>query len=137
MSKISDEMMKDIEKDTVDMKPNYNGTKKEPSVLPAAVPALLLNGTLGIAVGMATNIPPHNLGELIDATTHLIENKDATTEDLCEFVTGPDFPTGGVIYGKSDIMHAYATGRGGIFTRGEAEIVELKNGSYQIIIKAL
>jgi len=137
MSKISDEMMKDIEKDTVDMKPNYNGTKKEPSVLPAAVPALLLNGTLGIAVGMATNIPPHNLGELIDATTHLIENKDATTEDLCEFVTGPDFPTGGVIYGKSDIMHAYATGRGGIFTRGEAEIVELKNGSYQIIITSI
>ena len=137
MSRVSGEMLRDIEKDTIDMKPNFDGTKKEPAVLPTAVPNLLLNGTLGIAVGMATNIPPHNLTELIDATTHLIENKDATTEDLCEFVTGPDFPTGGVIYGKSDIMHAYATGRGGITTRGEADIVELKNGSYQIVITSI
>jgi DNA gyrase subunit A len=137
MSRLAMEMMRDIEKDTINMKPNFDGTKKEPEVLPAAVPNLLLNGTLGIAVGMATNIPPHNLNELIDATVHLIENKDATTEDLCEFVTGPDFPTGGVIYGKSDIMHAYATGRGGIVTRGEADIVELKNGSYQIVITSI
>jgi DNA gyrase subunit A len=137
MSRISNEMLRDIEKDTIDMKSNFDGTKKEPSVLPTAVPNLLLNGTLGIAVGMATNIPPHNLTELINATTHLIENKDATTEDLCEFVTGPDFPTGGVIYGKSDIAHTYATGRGGIVTRGEAEIVELKNGSYQIVITSI
>ena len=137
MSRLAMEMMRDIEKDTINMKPNFDGTKKEPEVLPAAVPNLLLNGTLGIAVGMATNIPPHNLSELIDATVHLIENKDATTEDLCEFVTGPDFPTGGVIYGKSDIMHAYATGRGGIVTRGEADIVELKNGNYQIVITSI
>lgn len=137
MSKISSEMLRDIEKETVDMKPNFDGTKKEPAVLPSAVPNLLLNGTLGIAVGMATNIPPHNLGELIDATIHLIDNKDITTEDLCEFVQGPDFPTGGVIYGKSDIIHAYATGRGGIVTRGEADVVELKNGNYQIVISSI
>lgn len=137
MTRISSEILRDIEKDTVDMKPNFDGTKKEPSVLPTAVPNLLLNGTLGIAVGMATNIPPHNLGELIDASVHLIDNKDATTEDLCEFVQGPDFPTGAVIYGKSDIVHAYATGRGGILARGEADIVELKNGSYQIVITSI
>lgn len=137
MSKISSEVLRDIEKDTVNMKPNFDGTKKEPEVFPTAIPGLLLNGTLGIAVGMATKIPPHNLNELIDASIHLIENKEATTEDLCEFVTGPDFPTGGVIYGKADIMHAYATGRGGIVARGEADIVELKNGSYQIIITSI
>jgi DNA gyrase subunit A len=137
MSKISAEILRDIEKETIDMKPNFDGTKKEPTVFPTAVPNLLLNGTLGIAVGMATNIPPNNLTELIDASIHLIENKDATTEDLCEFVAGPDFPTGGVIYGKSDIMHAYATGRGGIVTRGEADIVELKNGNYQIVITSI
>ena len=137
MSKIAMEMLSDIEKDTVDMKPNFDGTKKEPTVLPTAVPNLLLNGTFGIAVGMATSIPPHNLTELIEASIHLIDNKEATTEDLCEIVTGPDFPTGGIIYGKTDIIHAYATGRGGIVTRGEAEIVELKNGSYQIVITSI
>ena len=134
MNKVTVEILRDIEKDTVDFQPNYDGTKKEPSVLPTRVPSLLMNGTLGIAVGMATNIPPHNLGELIDATTHLIENEDATTEDLCEFVKGPDFPTGGIIYNKADIRHAYATGRGGIVTRGVAEIVETKNDLFQIII---
>ncbi len=137
MSKISSEILRDIEKETIDMKPNFDGTKKEPIVFPTAVPNLLLNGTLGIAVGMATNIPPNNLTELIDASIYLVENRDATTEDLCEIVTGPDFPTGGVVYGKSDIMHAYATGRGGIVTRGEADIVELKNGNYQIIITSI
>jgi DNA gyrase subunit A len=137
MSKISMEMMRDIEKNTVDMAPNYDGTKKEPIVLPTAVPSLLLNGTLGIAVGMATNIPPHNLGEVIDATMHLIENKNATNEDLCEFVKGPDFPLGGVAFGQADIRQAYATGRGGVVVRGEAEVFETKNGQFQIIITSI
>jgi len=137
MSRISMEMMRDIEKDTVDMTANYDGTKKEPSVLPTAVPNLLLNGTLGIAVGMATNIPPHNLTEVLDATAHLIDNPEATTEDLCEFVKGPDFPLGGVAFGQADIRHAYATGRGGVLVRGEAEINETKNGQFQIIITSL
>lgn len=137
MSKISMELMRDIEKDTVDMTPNYDGTKKEPSVLPTAVPSLLLNGTLGIAVGMATNIPPHNLNEIVDATLHLIDNPQATTEELCEYVKGPDFPLGGIAFGQSDIRHAYATGRGGVVTRGEAEIVETKNGQFQVIITSI
>jgi DNA gyrase subunit A len=137
MSKISMEMMRDIEKDTVQMDLNYDGTKKEPRVLPTAVPSLLLNGTLGIAVGMATNIPPHNLREIIDATTHLIDNPQATTEDLCEHVKGPDFPVGGIAFGQSDIRQAYATGRGGVVVRGEAEIVEAKNGQFQIIITSI
>jgi DNA gyrase subunit A len=137
MSRISMEMMRDIEKDTVNMTPNYDGTKKEPSVLPTAVPNLLLNGTLGIAVGMATNIPPHNLNEVMDAAVHLIDNPEATTEELCEFIKGPDFPLGGIAFGQSDIRHAYATGRGGVVTRGEAEIVETKNGQFQIIITSL
>lgn len=137
MSRVSMEMMRDIEKDTVLMIPNYDGTKKEPSVLPTAVPNLLLNGTLGIAVGMATNIPPHNLGEVIDATTHLADNPHATTEELCEFVKGPDFPLGGIAFGQSDIRTAYASGRGGVVTRGEAEITETKNGQFQIIITSL
>src|SRR3989344_4786060 len=103
MTRLSSELLKDLEKETVEWRPNYDNTKKEPTVLPAAVPNLLLNGTLGIAVGMASNIPPHNLGEVVDATVHLIENKDAATEDLLQFVKGPDFPTGGVIYGAKDI----------------------------------
>lgn len=137
MSRVSMEMMRDIEKDTVQMEPNYDGTKKEPRVLPTAVPNLLLNGTLGIAVGMATNIPPHNLSEIVDATTHLIDNPQATTEELCDFVKGPDFPLGGVAFGQSDIRQAYATGRGGVVVRGEAEIVETKNGQFQIIITSI
>ena len=137
MSKISNELLRDLEKNTVDFRPNYDGSKKEPTVLPAGVPNLLLNGTLGIAVGMATNIPPHNLGEVVDATIHLIDNPDATTEDLAEFVQGPDFPTGGIAYNKTDILHAYATGRGGVVTRGVAEIVETKSGSFQIIISSI
>ncbi|MEN9552263.1 MAG: hypothetical protein RI935_640 [Candidatus Parcubacteria bacterium] len=137
MSKLSAEMLRDIEKDTVQMEPNYDGTKKEPRVLPTAVPNLLLNGTLGIAVGMATNIPPHNLGEVIDATVHLIDNPHATNEDLCEHVKGPDFPVGGIAFGQSDIRQAYATGRGGVVVRGEAEIVEQKNGQFQIIVTSL
>jgi DNA gyrase subunit A len=137
MSRVSMEMMRDIEKDTVQMLPNYDGTKKEPQVLPTALPALLLNGTLGIAVGMATNIPPHNLREVVDATVHLIDNPQATTEDLCEYIKGPDFPLGGVAFGQSDIRAAYATGRGGVTVRGEAEIFETKNGQFQIIITSI
>lgn len=137
MSRLSSELLRDIEKDTVDFRPNYDGTRKEPSVLPTAVPNLLLNGTLGIAVGMATNIAPHNLNEVVDATTHLIDNKDATNEDLLQFIKGPDFPTGGIMYGEKDIHHAYTTGRGGIVVRGEAEIVEDKKGQFQIIISSI
>jgi len=137
MSKISSLLLLDLEKDTVDFSPNYDQTRKEPKVLPTAVPSLLLNGTLGIAVGMATNIPPHNLGEVIDATIHLIDNKDASTEDLMQFIKGPDFPMGGIVYGQSDLVHAYSTGRGGVVTRGEAEIVEQKNGIFQIIITSI
>ncbi len=137
MSKVSMEMLRDIEKDTVQMEPNYDGSKKEPRVLPTSVPNLLLNGTLGIAVGMATNIPPHNLTEVIDATVHLIDNPTATTEDLCEYVKGPDFPLGGIAFGQADIRAAYATGRGGVTVRGEAEIFETKNGQFQIIITSI
>ncbi len=136
MSKVASELLRDINKETVEWKPNYDATKKEPAVLPSAVPQLLLNGTLGIAVGMATNIPPHNLREIIDATVFLADNKDATSEDLMQFVQGPDFPLGGVIFNSKEIQHAYATGRGGIVTRGIAEIVEDKNLS-QIIITSI
>lgn len=134
MSRLAGEMLKDIDKDTVDFRPNYDGTKNEPVVLPAVVPNLLLNGTLGIAVGMATAIPPHNLTEVVDATIHLADNSDATTEDLLKFVKGPDFPTGGIIFNEKDIHHAYANGRGGVIARGVAEIVENKAGNFQIII---
>ena len=137
MSKVAAELLRDIEKNTVDFRPNYDGSQTEPMVLPAAVPSLLLNGTLGIAVGMATNIPPHHLGEVIDGTLHLIENPDATTEDLVQFVQAPDFPTGGLIYNQKDILQAYATGRGGVVTRGEAEIVETKAGQFEIIITSI
>jgi len=134
MSKLAGEMLRDIDKDTVNFHPNYDGTRKEPSVLPAAAPNVLLNGTLGIAVGMATNIPPHNLTEVVDATIHLADNSDATTDDLLEFIKGPDFPTGGIIFNEKDIQHAYATGRGPVVTRGVAEIIETKGGQFQIII---
>jgi DNA gyrase subunit A len=137
LSRLSGEIMRDIEKDTVDFAPNYDGTREEPLVMPAAVPNLLLNGAMGIAVGMATKIPPHNLGELLDALVHLIDNPDSTTDDLLEFVKGPDFPTGGLAYNQADIRHAYATGKGGVLTRGEAEIVENKAGNFQIIIKSI
>jgi DNA gyrase subunit A len=137
MSKLATELLRDIEKETVDFVPNYDGTKKEPRVLPTATPNLLLNGTLGIAVGMATNIPPHNLGEICDAVDYILENKDATNEDLLQFVKGPDFPTGGIAFNAKDIAHAYATGRGGVVVRGEAEIVENKAGVFQIVITSI
>jgi len=137
MSAIAGEMLRDIEKDTVNFIPNYDGSKEEPTVLPSAIPQLLLNGSLGIAVGMATNIPPHNLSEVTDAILHLLVHPKATVEDLTEFVKGPDFPTGGIIFNKKDILQAYATGRGGIVTRGEAEITERKTGDWQIIISSI
>lgn len=137
MSKIASELLRDIEKNTVDFRPNYDATRKEPTVFPTAVPSLLLNGTLGIAVGMASNIAPHNLGEIVDACIHLIENDDATNEDLAEIVKGPDFPTGGLAFNKADIVHALSTGRGGVVCRGEAEVTEHKNGLYQITITSL
>ncbi len=137
MSRISEALLGDLEKDTIEWRPNYDGTLKEPTVLPAAVPNILLNGTLGIAVGMATSIPPHNLGELSNALTHLIENPDATVEDLMQFVTGPDFPTGAVAFNKKDLLHAYSTGRGGVVVRGVAEIVEGKKGDYTIVITSI
>lgn len=137
MSRIAAELLRDIDKDTVNFRPNYDGTRKEPEVLPTAVPNLLLNGTLGIAVGMATNVAPHNLGEVADATIHLVDNSEATTEDLLKFIKGPDFPTGAIVYGEKDIHHAYTTGRGGVVVRGEAEIIEDKKGQYQIVITSL
>ncbi|MCE9549382.1 DNA topoisomerase 4 subunit A, partial [Candidatus Nomurabacteria bacterium] len=137
MSKISSTLLQDLEKETVDFRPNYDQTRKEPIVFPSAVPALLLNGTLGIAVGMATNIPSHNLAEVLDATKHLIDNSDASTEDLMQFIKGPDFPTGGIAYGYKDMLHAYSTGRGGVVCRGEAEIVENKDGNFSIIITSI
>ena len=134
LTSLAEETLKDLEKDTVDFIDNYDATRKEPKVLPSAIPQLLLNGTMGIAVGMATNIPPHNLNEVIDAASHLGKHPRATTEDLLEFIKGPDFPTGGIIYSKKDIAAAYATGRGPIVVRGRAEIIEDKKGHLQIII---
>lgn len=133
MSRLADEMLRDLEKETVEWIPNFDGSKQEPTVLPAAAPNLLLNGALGIAVGMATNIPPHNLRELIGATTHLIDNPGASVEDLLEFVKGPDFPLGAVAFNQADIRHAYNTGRGGVVVRGEADILEDKKGTNIVI----
>ena len=149
MQTIAEEMLADIDKDTVDWVPNYDGTKEEPSVLPSKVPQILLNGSVGIAVGMATNIPPHNLVEVADALIHIIDHPKSTSEDLMQFVKGPDFPTGGAIYGKKDIIQAYASGRGPMVVRGVADIVEAKPHSaraaggasrgegFQIIIKEI
>ncbi|TSC79090.1 MAG: DNA gyrase subunit A [Parcubacteria group bacterium Gr01-1014_29] len=137
MARLAELMLADIEKETVPFVPNYDGSRKEPTVLPARVPQLLLNGSLGIAVGMATNMPPHNMGELADAIGHLIDYPKASTEDLLQYIKGPDFPTGGVIFNKKDIHQAYATGKSGIVTRGEAEIVENKQGNFQIVISSI
>ncbi|MDP2945922.1 MAG: DNA gyrase subunit A, partial [bacterium] len=134
LTALAEETLKDLEKDTVDFVDNYDATRKEPKVLPSTIPQLLLNGAMGIAVGMATNIPPHNLNEVIDAASYLVKHPRASTEDLLEFIKGPDFPTGGIIYSKKDIAAAYATGRGPIVVRGKAEIVEDKKGHLQIII---
>jgi DNA gyrase subunit A len=137
MSKVAEEMLRDLEKDTVDWRPNFDGTKKEPIVLPAAVPNLLLMGSLGIAVGMATNIPPHNLREIAAAVAHLIDDPKASTDDLLKFVKGPDFPVGAVAFNQKDIAHAYANGKGGVVVRGEAEIVEDKKGAFAIVITSI
>ena len=134
MSKIAVEMLRDINKDTVDFHPNYDGTEKEPDVLPARFPNLLVNGASGIAVGMATNIPTHNLGEVISAIHILMDNPDATTEDLMKVLPGPDFPTGGVVMGKSGIRKAYETGHGTIIVRAKVDIEEQKNGKQRIIV---
>ncbi len=136
MSRLAMEMLRDIDRETVDWVPNYDGTKQEPAVLPSGAPNLLLNGTLGIAVGMATNIPPHNLCEVVAAITHLIDNPEATTEDLLQFIKGPDFPLGGIAFNQADIKHAYTTGKGGVVVRGEADIVEDKKGT-QIVVTSI
>lgn len=137
MSKISVEMLADIDKDTVNFTPNYDDRLKEPEVLPSHFPNLLVNGSTGIAVGMATNIPPHNMGEVIDGMCALIDNPDATLEELMEYIKGPDFPTGAIIMGRSGIRAAYATGRGKITVRARAEIEEEKNGRFKIIVSEL
>jgi DNA gyrase subunit A len=135
MARAAEEMLSDIEKDTVDWRDNYDGRKQEPTVLPAKLPNLLLNGQIGIAVGMATSIPPHNMGEIIDATVHLIDNPEATVDDMLNYVKGPDFPTGGIVYGSDSLRSAYATGRGGIVVRGVADIEERsKKGTHRIVI---
>ncbi|MBU2566450.1 DNA gyrase subunit A [Patescibacteria group bacterium] len=134
LAAIAEEMLFDIEKQTVDFAPNFDGSKKEPTVLPAKIPNLLLNGTLGIAVGMATNIPPHNLTELCDGIMSIIDNAEITIDELQEIITGPDFPTGGIIYDKNAIKQAYATGKGGIVMRAKTEILEEKAGQFQIIV---
>ena len=137
MSKISMELLKDINKNTIDYQDNYDGSEKEPVVLPARFPNLLVNGGTGIAVGMATNIPPHNLVEVIDGVLELSKNPDITIEELMEYVKGPDFPTGGIILGKSGIRRAYETGRGSIVIRGKVEIETKQNGRESIIVSEL
>lgn len=137
MSKIACEMLTDIEKDTIDWDPNFDETKKEPHVLPSRFPNLLVNGSQGIAVGMATNIPPHNLREVVAGMSALMDNPDIDLAGLMEYIKGPDFPTGGIIMGRSGIRAAYATGRGKITLRGRAEIVEKKNGRYEILISEI
>ncbi len=137
MSKISMEMLTDIDKDTVDFAPNYDDRLKEPSVLPARFPNLLVNGSTGIAVGMATNIPPHNLGEVIDGMCYYIDHPEAELEELMQFIKGPDFPTAGIVMGRSGIRAAYATGRGKIIVRAKTEITEAKNGRFQIVVTEL
>lgn len=136
LAKIADEMLFDIDKETVNMRENYDGTRKEPVVLPAKLPQFLINGTLGIAVGMATSVPPHNLREVCEGLIHLIENPDASIEELMQFIKGPDFPTGGNIYNRREIMQAYATGKGSIVMRAQADIEENKNG-HRIIVRAI
>ncbi|MBQ8893689.1 MAG: DNA gyrase subunit A [Clostridia bacterium] len=134
MSKISNEMLKDIEKDTIDWDPNFDETRKEPHVLPARYPNLLVNGSSGIAVGMATDVPPHNLREVVDGAVALLDNPDIEVDELMEYIKGPDFPTGAIIMGRSGIRQAYRTGRGKIYVRARAEIEEWKDGRYKIVV---
>ena len=137
MSKLSVEMLKDIEKDTVDFSPNYDDRLKEPNVLPSHFPNILVNGSTGIAVGMATNIPPHNMGEVLDGVCAMVDNPDIDLDGLMQYIKGPDFPTGGIIMGRSGIRAACGTGRGRIYVRARAEIVEKPNGRYQIVVTEL
>ena len=137
MNRLSLHMLDDIDKDTVDFNPNYDDRLKEPEVLPVRFPQLLVNGSSGIAVGMATEIPPHNLGEVIDGMCCLIDNPEAELNDICEYIKGPDFPTGGIIMGRAGIRAAYATGKGKITVRGKAEIEELRNGKFRIVISEI
>ncbi len=137
MSKIAEQMLVDIEKNTVDFMPNYDDRLQEPTVLPSKIPALLINGSSGIAVGMATNIPPHNLTEVINGAIQVIDNKDITNEELMQYVKGPDFPTGAMIIGKDGIKEAYTTGRGKITVRAETEIEEMSGGKQRIIVRSL
>jgi len=139
MTRQAEEMLSDIDKETVDFRDNFDGSEQEPSVLPARLPNLLLNGQVGIAVGMATNIPPHNLTELVDATIHLIENDEATVDDLMKYVKGPDFPTGGIVYGGDPMRTAYASGKGKIMIRSIAEIIEStrRKNRFQIVVSEI
>ncbi len=137
MSKLSMEMLTDIDKETVDFAPNYDDRLKEPTVLPSRFPNILVNGSTGIAVGMATNIPPHNLGEIIDGMCYYIDHPEAELDDLMQFIKGPDFPTAGIVMGRSGIRAAYGTGRGKIIVRARAEIAETKNGRFQIVVTEL
>ncbi len=137
LDKAAMELLRDMDKETVDWQPNYDESLKEPVVLPARFPNLLVNGSQGIAVGMATNIPPHNLGETIDATCMMLDNPDVTTEELMKVLPGPDFPTGGIIMGRKGIVDAYETGRGSITTRAKCEIGETKTGRHQIVVKEI
>lgn len=137
MSPLALQMLRDIEKDTVDFVPNFDGEEKEPSVLPARFPNLLVNGSNGIAVGMATSIPPHNLSEVIDASVELIDNPDATVDDLMKYIKGPDFPTGAMIMGKASMKEAYRTGQGKVLVRSVSEIEELSHGKQQIVVKEI
>ena len=137
MSKIAEQMLVDIEKNTVDFMPNYDDRLQEPTVLPSKIPALLINGSSGIAVGMATNIPPHNLTEIVNGTIQVIDNPDITNEQLMDYVKGPDFPTGAMILGKEGIREAYTTGRGKITVRAETEIEEMTGNRQRIIVSSL
>jgi len=134
MAKPADDVLVDIDKNTIDFKPNFDGSEQEPVVLPARLPNLLLNGQIGIAVGMATNIPSHNLGEVVDATIELIDNKEATLDDLLKHIKGPDFPTGAIVYGGAPMRQAYQTGRGSVTIRAVAEIEETKRGRHRIVV---
>ncbi len=137
MAAIADELLRDIDKDTIDFKPNYDNQTKEPTVFPARLPNLLLNGSTGIAVGMATNIPPHNLLEVCNGIIHLIDNPDATTEALSRIVRGPDFPTGGIIQGGEGIRNTYASGRGRVVVRARTNFEETERGRVSIIVTEL
>jgi DNA gyrase subunit A len=134
MARVAEELLFDIEKETVDFVPNFDGQEKEPMVLPAKLPNLLLNGQMGIAVGMATNIPPHNLSELVDAIIYMIDHDDVTVDDLMQYVKGPDFPTGGIIFGQESIRQVYGTGKGSIVVRAVAEVEEGKRGDFRILV---